>query len=403
VEVSYVGNRGAYFPAPNMDQIASNSLTPAQLASQYGIDFTNATDRGLLTKLVDDPAVQARFPKLATFLNGQPIAASQCFTAVSGCTVPSVYAGFPAGQQLIQALRGIPQWGGVSPWIGPPMGKTWYDSMQVKVTKRYSHGLQAQGNFTWAKGDVIGSASDSTFFLGGQALTTDVYNFNDNKQLNQYVRPLAMTITFSYTTPKMSATGFGMKVLSQAARDWQLGAVLRYQSGALIGDPSSVNGITGQLARGASAFGAGASNFQNLTGQPLFLISDPNCGCFNPQTTQVLNPAAWTDAPGGTWGTSAPFYNNYRWQRQPAESMSFARNFRVGKEGKYNLQIRGEFFNVFNRTFLSAPSLANPATAIGQINSGGNLINNSGYGTIVTNAGAGTQPRSGQLVGKFTF
>ncbi len=48
------------------------------------------------------------------------------------------------------------------------MGKTWYDSMQVKVTKRYSHGLQAHGNFTWAKGDVIGSASDSTFFLGGK-------------------------------------------------------------------------------------------------------------------------------------------------------------------------------------------------------------------------------------------
>ena len=35
-EVSYVGNRGAYFPAPNLDQIASNSLTPQFLMSQYG-------------------------------------------------------------------------------------------------------------------------------------------------------------------------------------------------------------------------------------------------------------------------------------------------------------------------------------------------------------------------------
>jgi hypothetical protein len=49
----------------------------------------------------------------------------------------------------------------------------------------------------------------------------------------------------------------------------------------------------------------------------------------------LLNPAAWTDAPGGTWATAAPLYNNYRGQRQPAEPMSFARNFRVGKEGKY--------------------------------------------------------------------
>ena len=49
---------------------------------------------------------------------------------------------------------------------------------------------------------MIGSASDSTYFLGGQAAATDIFNFNNNKQLNQYVRPLALTITFTYTTPK---------------------------------------------------------------------------------------------------------------------------------------------------------------------------------------------------------
>jgi hypothetical protein len=273
--------------------------------------------------------------------------------------------------------------------------------MQVKVTKRYSHGLQAAGNFTWAKGQVLGSASDSTYFLTGQAVTTDIYNYADNKQLNQYVRPLAMTITFTYTTPKFEATGFGMKALSLVARDWQIGSVLRYQSGALIGDPASLNLLTTQLARGATAFGTGGQNFQNLTGQPLFTIKDPNCNCFNPQTAQVLNPAAWTDAPGGTWGTTAPFYNNYRWQRQPAESMSFGRNFRI-KE-KYNLQIRAEFQNIFNRLFLSAPSVANPALPIATTNSAGAIVNSSGFGSIATVGGAGDQPRSGQIVGRFTF
>ena len=124
-------------------------------------------------------------------------------------TVPSVYPGFSANQPLYQALREVPQWTSVNAWIGPPLGKTWYDSMQVKVTKRYSHGLQAAGNFTWAKGLVNGSASDSTFFLTNQSQTVDLFNYADNKQLNQYVRPLAMTITFSYTTPKFAAAGFG--------------------------------------------------------------------------------------------------------------------------------------------------------------------------------------------------
>jgi hypothetical protein len=233
-------------------------------------------------------------------------------------------------------------------------------------------------------------------------VTGDIYNFNNNKQLNQYVRPLAMTITFSYTTPKFHADGLAMKALSQAARDWQFGAVLRYQSGALLGDPTSLNNLTNQMARGATAFGAGASNFQNYNGKPYFSISDPNCNCFNPQSAQVLNPAAWTDAPGGTWGSSAPFLG-YRWQRQPAESASFARNFRIGKEGRYNLQVRGEFQNIFNRTFLSAPSLANPLLPIGTTTYNGSLLNASGFGSIATLNGAGSQPRSGQLIARFSF
>ncbi len=147
---------------------------------------------------------------------------------------------------------------------------------------------------------------------------------------------------------------------------------------------------------------AGGTNFQNYNGQPYFLVSDPNCGCFNPQTTTVLNKAAWTDAPTGQWGSSAPFLG-YRWQRQPAESASFARNFRMGKEGKYNLQIRGEFQNIFNRLFLSAPSLANPLLPVATTTYNGTPINNTGFGSVATLNGIGAQPRSGQMIARFTF
>jgi len=284
------------------------------------------------------------------------------------------------------------------------MGKTWYDSMQVKVSQRLSHGLQASGNFTWAKGSVIGSASDSTYFLAGQAAATDIFNFNNNKQLNQYVRPLATTIAFTYTTPGFTASGAAMKVLSHAVRDWQAGAVLRFQSGALIGNPSSLNQLTTQLARASQSFGPGGSNFWNLTGKPRFTISDPNCRCFNPQTDQVLSTAAWTDAPAGQWSTSAPYYNDFRWQRQPSEAVNFGRNFRMGKEGRYNLFVRAEFQNVFNRLFLSAPSLANPNLAVGTIGYAGATINNSGFGTITTfNGAVGAPVRNGQIVTRFTF
>jgi hypothetical protein len=137
---------------------------------------------------------------------------------------------------------------------------------------------------------------------------------------------------------------------------------------------------------------------------------NPNCGCFNPQTTLVLNPAAWTEPAPGQWGTAAPFYNNVRWQRQPAESMSFGRNFRMGKEGRYNFQIRAEFQNIFNRLFLSAPATGNqggnPFTGpitLATAPTTSNGAYTGGYGYVNTLEGAGAQPRSGQIVARFTF
>jgi hypothetical protein len=64
---------------------------------------------------------------------------------------------------------------------------------------------------------------------------------------------------------------------------------------------------------------------------------------FDPTTQLMLNPAAWSDVGAGQFGTAPAFLNNYRWQRQPAESISFGRLFPLTKERKATLQIRIEF------------------------------------------------------------
>jgi hypothetical protein len=308
----------------------------------------------------------------------------------------------PTTQTVAQTLRPSPQFGAPGAVdLGPPIGKTWYDSLQTKVTKRFSHGLQMQASFVWSKADVLGTGAEAGNIttLAGIPIYNDVYNYGINKQLNQLVRPEAAVISGSYLTPKFVAGSGGMKVLSQVLRDWQLGWVLRYQNGQLIETPYSNNQLNLQLARANPTFWNYVPGMSRLS-------VDPNCGCFNPQTTLVLSKAAWTDAPAGTFGVSAPFYNDYRWQRQPAESMSFGRNFRV-KEGRYNLFVRAEFQNIFNRHFLAMPatgtasptSSTNPATPSNT--SGG--VYTGGYGYIATIGGAGAQPRSGQIVARFTF
>ena len=55
-----------------------------------------------------------------------------------------------------------------------------------------------------------------------------------------------------------------------------------------------------------------------------------------------------------TFGNAAPYYSNCRWQRQPAESLSLGRIFRI-KE-KIQLLIQAQFFNVFNRVFYPVPA-----------------------------------------------
>jgi len=201
-----------------------------------------------------------------------------------------------------------------------------------------------------------------------------------------------------------------MKAVSWLARDWTYSAVLRYQSGFLLPTPPSNNNLLADLGRGPgnnpALWGGGTTFYNRVAGQPLFLV-DPNSH-FDPTQHLLLNPNAWTDAPFGQFGTSAAYYNDFRWQRQPAESMAFGRMFRIGSEGKYQLQLRAEFQNIFNRLFYSLPGdggafgfLTNPATPTGNANPGGTL--SSGYGYVNWLNGAGAIPRSGQIIARFQF
>ena len=45
---------------------------------------------------------------------------------------------------MAQSLRPFPQFTTLTA-TGGPLGKTWYDSLQLKATKRFSHGV----DFTW--------------------------------------------------------------------------------------------------------------------------------------------------------------------------------------------------------------------------------------------------------------
>jgi hypothetical protein len=408
VDASYVGNRGVWWTAPLLATYNYNSITPAAMQAA-GLNPNSPTDLSLLTQAIasadgtPNATIAARFPNLKVVKTpgGLP-------------TVPSVYPGFPATQTLSQALRPYPQWNGIPPFLGPPLGDTWYDSLQLKVTKRLSHGLDFQYAFTWQKELVLGTSNDTSYLVSAYPRINDVFNYAQNKELNPFSRPLVSIIAFSYITPRMPGNGRALKTLSWVTRDWTWSGVLRYQSGALIPVPYSNNNYFAQTLRNQNpaSWGGGATTQNYVAGQSFYASGiDPNCHCFDPTKQLVFNPGAWQDVGPGQFGATAPFLNDYRWQRQPQESMAFGRTFRFTE--RMTLNIRAEFQNIFNRVFYASPSTngfpnagVNPTAPVQSFNrfpNGQAGALSGGFGYVNTVNGSGTQPRSGQIVARFQF
>jgi hypothetical protein len=177
-------------------------------------------------------------------------------------------------------------------------------------------------------------------------------------------------------------------------RDWTYGFFLQYRSGLPLLVPAANSNLASYLFQTTYA--------NRVAGQPLFL-QDVNCHCFDPQTTVALNSAAWVNPPIGQFSTAAAYYSDYRRQRHPVENMNVGRTWRIKERAAFNLRI--EFTNVFNRATFADPSSTNAQAQLTKA-SNGNYTGGFGFiaatGTI-SGSGINIQPRSGTLIGRFTF
>jgi hypothetical protein len=365
-EVSYVGNVGAWWVANVL--VNYNAINPAALVAR-GLDPTIAANRTLLTSQICAPAAVA-----------------------AGFKLP--YASFPCTATVAQSLRPFPQYGTISALFAP-LGKTWYNAMHFKLTQRLSHGLMLTSNIVWAKAETMGAPGISPGGSATDGLINNVFNRPVNKILSAFDQPLAWVTGLNYTVPSLRVSSKPMKVASWALGYWTFGTLLSYASGLPTPAPASNNSLNSVIYQ---------STFQNrVPGVPLYNVPDINCHCYDPSATFVLNKAAWTDAPGGPFGTAAAFYTDYRYQRRPSENMSLSRQFRITE--RMSLNMRLEFNNIFNRATPPDPVATNPQAS--QVRaSNGNTV--SGFGFINTAAVAGgvsglSGPRNGTIVARFVF
>jgi len=385
-QAAYVGNHAVWLGSGPYGTVAGtgeNTSETAQISpatyAQFGLypypgtgpsGYNNYADYQLTLQPLNSTAVQQRL-------------------AASGHAGFVPYSGFPLTNSLSSALYPYPQYGGILD-SDSPTGRSKYDSLQLTLTKRLSHGLQFGGAYTWSAGYV-------------EPYRQNFFNPKSSVWEIQQIPIQDLNFNAIYTVPGASfiPTKGGLHWL---AKDWQVGWFANYQSGQFLAPPTSptLNYLPSEDIR--------------VPGQPLYTsgVNINDHGTFSPYTTQVLNPAAWAPCPaGGVCAATTVFYKDFRGPRTPTENANIGRNFRFGPEGKFNVYIRAEFVNIFNRTLLPNPATANPQNPVvrGGVLPNGTSVLSGGFGVIDAYNAPGTyygtppylQGRSGTLVARFSF
>ncbi len=327
LEASYAGSKGTHLPVTSwtLDQ-----LSPSAVAA----DLSAYPGEGPL-HMVTNP------------FYGQPNTGPLALS-------PTIMIG--------QLQRPYPQWGygggvglegnaGVS--INTPyIGDSSYNSMQIKLEKRFKSGGMIMGSYTWAK--LISDTDTLNGFLednggvgsGGQ----NAYNFRADRSLASFDVPHRFQVSYTYDLPfgheqkfLAGATGAVNKLVS----GWGLNGQTTFQSGFPLNFSQSVNSVTD----GAYAYYfGGGSKRPNVV---------PNCNA-------VVSGSAQSRLNG--WFNTGCFANSGEWQF--GNEARVDPKLRAGGINNWDLAIfkktqiresasmefRMEAFNLFNRVQFAAPS-----------------------------------------------
>jgi hypothetical protein len=279
----------------------------------------------LLQRRIDDPAVIA-----------------------AGFVKP--YAAFPNNQTLAQALRPYPQYFDVSE-RNAGVGRTWYDSLQAKVERRFSD-LQLMGAYTWSKS--LGVAHYRQIFSQNFATSNhniaaqDNYNYADDKSFLPFDLPHVFNILTSYTLPFGKGKKFvnsGGTWINLLVGDWTISGIQQYRSGGLILVQAPANTIgTGVLFTQFKKANLGTGPI--LTGIDRTTL-DPN----NP-STRWFNAPAFTIPGQFEIGHAAHYFDDFRNPPVFDERLSLQKRLKlpVKADRSFDLVYRIDAFNIFNRT-----------------------------------------------------
>jgi len=246
----------------------------------------------------------------------------------------------PLGQNLpLQARRPMSAFTDIE--IAYDGGFGSYESLQVKLEKRNTHGFYFLNSFTWSK--ALDNAPGHLENYDGDNSRINYYNTKIERGLSGYNQPLNDTLSLLYDVP----VGHGRRFdISRKALDYIVGGW-------------SLNMINSMFSGGPVDVGYSTSSQQQISdlvsprpnlvpGQPLYLSTG------NP--IYYLNPAAYS-VPLYTQPFGTTPRNNVRMPAVFETDFGLHKNFPIS-EARY-VQFRAEAFNLLNKTNFATVSSTN--------------------------------------------
>ena len=271
-----------------------------------------------------------------------------------------------------------------------------YNSLQVSLEKRFSHGLQFTGAYTFGKSIDYASTFESL---------VDPFNPKRNRSLSLFDARHRFVFSYYWDLPIRKYEGFAGKALN----GWSLSGTTTVQSGFPIritqqddnelytsfdfetsGEPNLVGSFKSINPKSATcALGTGPSSGTGTPCSPINAGFDPNT-VFNgtscdPTITDPTDPGNCANNPGavvlGTVGNAPRTICCGPGEFQT--DIGILKNTNIGE--RYRLQFRGEIYNLFNHTQFFQPD--------------GNITDGTDFGRVKR----ARDPRLVQFALKFYF
>lgn len=243
-----------------------------------------------------------------------------------------------------QLLRPYPQFGNIVP-IYSSGASSFYNSMQVTLSKRYSRGLVLEGAYTWAKN------------IDDQESHQDSYNIRGDRALASIDLAHSLVLSYVYELPLGRGRKFGSnwsKPLDLILGQWQFNGISTFQTGTPLAVSASNS----------------AGLFNPLTRPDNNGTSAKLSGPVHQRLNRYLNMDVFTQPAPFRFGNVTGRLPDVRNDGVRNFDLSLFKDFRFTE--RLRLQFRGEFLNAFNTPRFGGPNTSVTSSARGVITSQAN-------------------------------